>query len=193
MPRKYNKDAIIAKGMMLIREKGFSKTGVTEILTACGIPKGSFYNFFKSKEDFGFQAVDLYSRYIEGMFLQFEDKTELTPVEKLRGFFKLSNENFRKEGCTLNCLLLSLSNEISESNSTFAQSIFESFERFKGFLAKWIAAGQADGSIVSDSKPEDLADFLYDSYHGAIMRMKYLQSCKSLDGFMNHHLNYVMC
>ena len=56
-----NKEDILAKGEILLRTQGYNKTGINEILKASGIPKGSFYNFFESKEDFGLQVLAYYS------------------------------------------------------------------------------------------------------------------------------------
>lgn len=192
MGGRHNKTEILARGMNLIREQGYSKTGINEILKVCGIPKGSFYNFFSSKEDFGFQTIDLYAKYIHGMYKKFNDDPSLDPVDKLKGFFRLSNENFRSEGCLLNCLLLSLSNEISEANNTFAARVLESFEEFKEYLIDWVSQGQENQSIRSDYSARELADYLYDSYHGAVIRMKYLGNCKPLEAFMKHHLVFIL-
>lgn len=191
MAGKYKKDEILAKGMKLIREQGYNKTGINDILKVCGIPKGSFYNFFKTKDDFGFQAIDLYNRYVKSMYERFDRDFNLGPREKLEGFFQMSNDNFKREKCTQNCLLLSLSNEISESNSIFAERVLESFEEFKYYLDKWIVEGQEKKIIRSDRPAREMTNFLYDSYHGAVIRMKYQRNCTSLDGFLEQHLAYI--
>ena len=51
---------ILAEGARIIHENGYNNTGIQEILIAAGVPKGSFYFYFKSKEDFGLQLVDFY-------------------------------------------------------------------------------------------------------------------------------------
>ena len=40
----------------LILEQGYHQTGIQDVLQAAGVPKGSFYYYFPSKEAFG-QAV----------------------------------------------------------------------------------------------------------------------------------------
>ena len=47
------KNHILDCGERLIANKGFVGVGLVEILTAAGIPKGSFYHYFGSKERFG--------------------------------------------------------------------------------------------------------------------------------------------
>jgi len=50
----------LERGAEIIHLKGFNHTGVQEVLRAAGVPKGSFYNYFKNKEDFGLQVIDYF-------------------------------------------------------------------------------------------------------------------------------------
>ncbi|MFZ1037037.1 MAG: TetR/AcrR family transcriptional regulator, partial [Smithella sp.] len=54
------KQELIAVGAKLMHLKGYNDTGVQEILDKAGLPKGSFYNYFKNKEDFGLLVIDYY-------------------------------------------------------------------------------------------------------------------------------------
>ena len=47
----------------LLTERGFQITGIDEILKRVGVPKGSFYHYFKSKDDFGHAVIDNYEAY----------------------------------------------------------------------------------------------------------------------------------
>jgi TetR/AcrR family transcriptional repressor of nem operon len=53
------KERVLETGAAIVHRKGFHNTGIQEILKAAEIPKGSFYFYFDSKEDFGLQLVDL--------------------------------------------------------------------------------------------------------------------------------------
>jgi AcrR family transcriptional regulator len=46
-----------------MRRHGYGATGLQEILHAAGVPKGSFYHHFHSKEEF---TVALIERYVAG-------------------------------------------------------------------------------------------------------------------------------
>ena len=50
--RGETKMALIWCGTELLTERGFQITGIEEILSRVGVPKGSFYHYFKSKQDF---------------------------------------------------------------------------------------------------------------------------------------------
>ena len=58
---KHSKEEIINKGIELMRKNGYHGTGVQQVLKECHIPKGSFYHFFESKQDFALQAIDQYA------------------------------------------------------------------------------------------------------------------------------------
>ena len=56
------REHILATGETLIRNRGFTAAGLTELLSVANVPKGSFYHYFKSKEDYG---VALLIRYFD--------------------------------------------------------------------------------------------------------------------------------
>ena len=62
---KYSREEILQSGVEILAMKGFSGLGVQHVLKACGIPKGSFYNFFENKDTFVMEAIELYNRKIK--------------------------------------------------------------------------------------------------------------------------------
>ena len=57
MKRTHKRDDLIRVGRDLIVRQGFNATGLSDILTTAGVPKGSFYYYFESKEDFGLAII----------------------------------------------------------------------------------------------------------------------------------------
>jgi TetR/AcrR family transcriptional repressor of nem operon len=57
------RETLCRAGVAALTEKGFSATGIDEILKSVGVPKGSFYHFFASKEAYGSELITLYARY----------------------------------------------------------------------------------------------------------------------------------
>ncbi len=51
---------IIDTAQKIMSCKGFSAVGLNEILRTAGVPKGSFYHYFESKESFGVVLLDAY-------------------------------------------------------------------------------------------------------------------------------------
>jgi AcrR family transcriptional regulator len=67
MRKETTKDRILGHGAQIIHHKGFKNTGIQEILHSAGVPKGSFYFYFKSKEDFGLELIDYYFNFFASM------------------------------------------------------------------------------------------------------------------------------
>src|SRR6516162_9493212 len=72
MPRPPNPEVrrrLLAAGLDLVHARGFSASGVKDITDAAGVPKGSFYAYFPSKEAFGVAVLEHYWSDIETRLL----------------------------------------------------------------------------------------------------------------------------
>ena len=95
MPTKDTRSSILEKGARIIHKKGYNHTGIKEILDAAGVPKGSFYHFFKSKEDFGLNLLDHYAGFFVKKSEDLLKKTDTPPLERLK-FFLTASAAFSK-------------------------------------------------------------------------------------------------
>ena len=87
MQKKHNKEEIIEVGQELFRKRGFNNTGVDYILKTSGTPKGSFYNFFKSKEEFGVEVLKHYTDRQYNYFKELLENFSFTPLTRLKAFY----------------------------------------------------------------------------------------------------------
>ena len=79
--------SLIDQGLKALVTNGYDGVGLGEILTAAAVPKGSFYYFFKSKEDFALAVLDAYERhYVELRESIFGDSSQ-SPLQRLRAYF----------------------------------------------------------------------------------------------------------
>ena len=189
---KYNRQDILVKGIELIQERGYGNTGIQDILKACDIPKGSFYNFFASKEAFALEAIALYRDYTVGLIDKIDKNDEISASDKIKTFFMKSNEIFTSEKYNQNCMLLSLSTEVTHESNAFSKPIVDSFKKYKEYLTKWITIAQKEGEVRQDFTPTNLVNMLYDGYHGAVLRMKYQQNPNSLKQFIDNTLRILI-
>ena len=60
MTTKHTKQRLIEEGTALFLERGYHDTGIQDLLAAAGVPKGSFYHHFRSKETFGLAVIATY-------------------------------------------------------------------------------------------------------------------------------------
>src|SRR5579885_2187760 len=105
------KTQLLEAGIDIMLEKGYNNTGIQEVLQKVGVPKGSFYYYFDSKEDFGLQIIDLFDQmYSEKARTSLDDKTK-SPVERLRTYCEEGRKNLEAQKCRRGCLIGNLSQE----------------------------------------------------------------------------------
>jgi TetR/AcrR family transcriptional repressor of nem operon len=78
------KNRILEAGAEIIHLKGFYHTGIQEILSAAEVPKGSFYNYFESKDDFGLQLIDYFVDYYTYLSKNILEDGTIPPLERIR-------------------------------------------------------------------------------------------------------------
>lgn len=169
---KYNREEILIEGLNLLMDYGYSGLGIQHVLKACGIPKGSFYNFFDSKEAFVKEALSLYNERIEGLLMSI-DRSDASSYEKIASFFEHANKQFIADDKIRSCPMLNTVADRHEMDSELLEFINEKFKMHKRYLMKWIEEGQNIGGIKSHLNPSDLTDMIYDVYHGVVYRGKY--------------------
>jgi TetR/AcrR family transcriptional repressor of nem operon len=182
--RSDTREHILACGGRIIHHKGFSATGLHEILQAAGVPKGSFYFYFKSKEDFGLALIDHYHGvFAEQVGALLEDET-LPPLERLKRFFLCFHEYFAKEGFIKGCPIGNLVQELGDVNPAFREKLNASLERLIQVVATLLQAAQDQGTLPARLSPDATARFIISAWQGALIRMKAAAGPEPLDNFL---------
>lgn len=179
------RSALLQTGARIIREKGYNHAGLQEILQMSGVPKGSFYHFFASKEDFGMAIIDCDAEAHDQEMERYFGNVSLSPLEKLRHYFAAKCEGFESLRCREGCLLGNLGQELADQNETFRLRIEAFFAHWRSQLANQLAQAQAAGEIPAHLEPNQLADFLVNSWEGALMQMKVRKDSTPLHIFMD--------
>src|ERR1700749_2962074 len=109
------KERILDAAEPIMLEKGFNGVGLNEILKAVGVPKGSFYHWFPSKEQFGVELVKHYAADATAYKQGWMNKKELLPsaLERLNTFYESCISEFVENDCHQVCLIIKLSMEVS--------------------------------------------------------------------------------
>ena len=182
MPRPNVREKIIDAGLKVLIEKGFNGAGVQDITDAAGVPKGSFYNHFESKEALGAEVVDRYGRNNPRRTALSD--TSLPPLRRLRAHFERLNESFASEGFGRGCLLGNFSAELAGQSQMIRERLAHLYVWWSTDVAMVIAEAQADGSISTKAPAADLAAFLLDAYEGALLRARVEKSGRAFDRLM---------
>ncbi len=189
MKRIHSKDDIIQTGLDIMLSKGFNATGVEAILKQAKVPKGTFYNFFSSKEEFGLAIIDLYvAQVFEYLGSIFNDES-LPPLERVRRSFKGGIKRFENYNCSKGCLVGNLSLEMSDHYERIRQRLEQSLEVWAKSLSKLLLQAQKEKAIPADLDTDMLAESLISSYEGALLRSKVKKSSEPLKNFIHLYLD----
>ncbi|MFP4610187.1 MAG: TetR family transcriptional regulator C-terminal domain-containing protein [Thiohalophilus sp.] len=165
------KQLLLERGMTMLLRRGYHNLGITAVLEATDIPKGSFYHHFRSKEDFGLQAIDRYMEEVHaGLDHCLNDKS-LAPLDRVRRFFELSEEKYRTEGY-LGCLLGGLGQELSGVSEVFRQKVEQCFFEIARRIAVSLEEAIARGDLAENTDPQKLAELLVNCWEGAALRTR---------------------
>jgi TetR/AcrR family transcriptional repressor of nem operon len=186
------RDRILEAGADIIHHKGFNHTGIQEILTAAGVPKGSFYNFFKNKEDFGLQVIDYFSDHFSEMAQDIMEDRSVPPLERIKRILQNFMEYFRSTQFTRGCPVGNLAQEMGDLSPAFREKLKEALDRITtGYTAVLTEAQQA-GDISVQLDVKETANFIVSSWHGALIRMKVVQNLEPLENHLTFIFDHVL-
>ncbi|MGD8723030.1 MAG: TetR family transcriptional regulator C-terminal domain-containing protein [Desulfobacterales bacterium] len=177
------RDRILETGADIIHRKGFNHSGIQEILTAAGVPKGSFYNYFKSKKDFGLALIDYFSDRFRQIASKTLNDTAISPLNRIYQCLTAFMEHFESQDYVGGCPIGNLAQEMGDLNPEFRAKLKESIDVMIDAYAKVLAAAQQDGKILKNLDIKDTASFIVAGWHGAIIQMKLT---KNLSPLKNH-------
>jgi TetR/AcrR family transcriptional regulator, transcriptional repressor for nem operon len=183
MPKEATKMRILSEGARIVYEKGFNHTGIQEILEAAGVPKGSFYFYFKSKDDFGLQLVDFYLEFALAGMDAVLGLSSHEPLERLRNFFRHMKGVAEERGLRGGCPIGNLAQEMADQSEAFRLKVNHAFSALSGRIARCLEEAQRLNQIGPSTDPGELADFIMNSWEGALLRMKAENSLLPLDVF----------
>lgn len=190
--KESTKTALLKAGRGIIAEKGYNHTGIQEVLQAVGVPKGSFYHFFSSKEDFGLQILDDDAAQHDVVLEQYLGDETLTPITRLRAYFEMKIREFESLRCREGCLMATLGQELADQNETFRSRIARFFTDWRDQLAECLRQAQKAGEISTHWDTQELAEYCLNSWEGAIQQMKITKSVAPLQAFMKFTFESVL-
>jgi TetR/AcrR family transcriptional repressor of nem operon len=150
------KEKILTAARSLIEARGYSALGVAEICAAAGVPKGSFYHFFASKEALALAVVDEHWAAQQRDWTQVLDG-DAAPLERLRQLFEQTEAAQRtaQQGCgsVLGCLFGNLTLELSNQTEAVRARLQEIFEAQIDMVEAVVAEARDRGEVtVTDTR-----------------------------------------
>jgi TetR/AcrR family transcriptional regulator, transcriptional repressor for nem operon len=180
------REHLIKTGLESIHSNGYTATGVKEILDRAGVPKGSFYHYFPSKQAF---AEEVLKRYGEGEYQRWTrilGDQKQPPLKRLRQYFDELVAVYGQKGPIRGCLLGNLSLEVADHSPALQSLLRASFGTWQQAIVELLQAAVEKNDLPASTKPNDL------SWEGALVRSKAEKSDEPLDNFIYFAFNVLL-
>ncbi len=162
---------LVRAGIALIQKHGYHGVGIKDLVDAAGIPKGSFYYYFPSKEEFVAAAIDAYNApYLERLQqLAAEDGPALPG---LIDYFDTAVEELARDIHAGGCLTGNLLGEIGDTSQVALAALTRAVDSYQHYIARVLSRAQSRRELRHDLTPEQLAELVFDAWQGAILRVR---------------------
>jgi TetR/AcrR family transcriptional repressor of nem operon len=192
MAKENTKQKILEVGSEIIHLKGFNHTGIQEVLNAAGVPKGSFYNFFKNKEDFGLQVIDHFIGFFASMMEPIMDDPDSSPLEKIRHILQQFIQIFGERDFSFGCPIGNLAQEMGDLSPAFRKKLKEAVDSMASIYINLIQEAQERREISKEISPKETAYFIVASWHGALGHMKIQKNGVPLENHLRFIFDYIL-
>lgn len=182
--RELKKDYLLEAGIKVMATRGYNGTSIQDIVDAADVPKGSFYTYFKSKEDFAITAMEAVSaKRMEAGRLIVNDRSR-PPISRLVSLFEFAVPSNCESNLNGGCFIGNMCQEMSESSEAIRLKVRQMMRNKTQLVEDVLEEARLDGSLKNTLPTQLLAEFLFNAWEGALMRMKASKSREPLDAFL---------
>ncbi|WP_338674681.1 TetR/AcrR family transcriptional regulator [Streptomyces sp. SCSIO 30461] len=172
---------ILDTAQRIMARKGYSAVGINEVLAEAGVPKGSFYHYFTSKDAFGEAILKSYfADYLTDMD-GILARSGQSSAERLTAYWQQWRETQSIEDCQGKCLAVKLGAEVADLSESMRLALKEGTSAIVDRIERTIVSGLEDGSLSVDGEAHQVAQALYDMWLGASIMAKIHRSLAPLD------------
>ena len=186
MPRPANPETrsrLLEKGGDLVSSRGFNATGVQEITAAAGVPKGSFYNYFDSKEAFAVEVLGEYWDQVVELYGPILTDGHIPPLSRITRYFAGLADFHARRQYAFGCLIGNMALEVTPSSEEVRAKLAAIYREWSTSLADCLREAQAHKELAPGRDASQLATALIDTFEGAVMRAKVERSRAPFDSF----------
>ncbi|MCW8905530.1 acrylate utilization transcriptional regulator AcuR [Sedimenticola sp.] len=181
--RHETRAALVRAGVEILTEKGFAATGIDEILRRVGVPKGSFYYYFDSKEVFGIELIESYANYFARKLDKWLLDESCPAMERIANFVADARAGMERHGFRRGCVIGNLGQEMGALPEVYRARLEGVFADWESRLACCLEIARKEGAIAESSDCIGLARFFWIGWEGAVLRAKLELSAIPLDIF----------
>jgi TetR/AcrR family transcriptional repressor of nem operon len=176
---------LLEVGAEAIAAKSFNSCGLTEILGRAGVPKGSFYHYFASKEDFGVALIEKDSADFLSELQPIADDHGRSPLARLRAVFEHCSASCALHGAARQCLIPKLALEAAQLSAPVHAAVCGAYDQWSALLTRLVREAQAAGEVDTAHAPEQLAEVLAMLWEGAMLRMQTYRHPGPIEAFFD--------
>ena len=166
------RERLLDTGEQLFRQKSFAETGINDVLKEAGVAKGSFYHYFRSKEDFGIAVAGRYAQAQSGFAHRILNDRAVPPLTRLRNFFEAARADMADRGFAQGCLMCNLTTELADEFPAFQAELKENWTALSAEIAACLRDADLSSVGLSHLTADEAADWLLNAWSGALTRMK---------------------
>ena len=176
--------SILETGQRIMAGKGFSAVGLNEILAGAGVPKGSFYHYFGSKDAFGEAMLAAYFQDYLADLDETLRQPGLTMAQRLITYWQQWQETQSFFDCQGRCLAVKLGAEVADLSEAMRLALKQGTSGIVTRLKAAIEIGVAEGSLAIESDAGSVAQSLYQLWLGASVMVKIVRSTQPFESAM---------
>jgi TetR/AcrR family transcriptional repressor of nem operon len=177
------REEIVRIGAEIIGQGGFNATGIDAVLKKARVPKGSFYYYFESKDDFGLAVIERQAGEFSAVLKGFLEDRQYPPLTRVRRYLESRIDAIQNSRCRRGCLIGNLGQELASQSEKFRRRIQDVFSTWQGLFQACFEEAKREGALAPDTDCRLLADFLLTGWEGAVLRAKVMKSGQPLHDF----------
>jgi TetR/AcrR family transcriptional regulator, transcriptional repressor for nem operon len=180
MPRVSVRPQIVDSALEQFHTRGFHNCSVEDITKAAGVPKGSFYNHFPSKDAL---AIEVLRQYASRSVWRTAEDADVAPLQRLRRRFEAMRDTFVGREFTRGCLFANMGTELADLNQDVRAEVEASLAYRSAAATEMLREAQQSGELAPSHDVSILGPFLVNAWEGVVTRAKVSKSSEALDGF----------
>ncbi len=182
------RELLLRSGLELLTEQGFSATGLDKILKRVGVPKGSFYHYFDSKEAFGRAVMSRYGQFFKNKLRQSLKDSSMAPLERLGHFVDVAVSGMEKHDFKRGCLIGNLAQEVSMLPDDFRQQLETILRDWESDVSECLEEALQSGAIDAEINCQHMARIFWIGWEGAVMRARLMCSDEPMRAFYDGYI-----
>lgn len=177
------RSSLIWAGTEICTERGFQGVRIDEVLKRVGVPKGSFYHYFRDKEEFGEEVIRNYARYFEQKIDRVLSNPEKPPLLRFKQLIEDLTTGIARYGFRRGCLVGNLGQELGGLNDIYRERLEQILLSWQERTAVCFREAIATGDLSPEADADRLAEFFWVGWEGSILRAKLSRSVLPMTHF----------